>query len=400
MSGSKHLGGSIEVGSSTSPVGGVSSNTATSSATGRLKKVTADLWLLSGRLQEAIASYQDCLPLFKSQADNPWHASACEGLATATLLEAWETRDSEHGNVPFLSSPVLSGAHEYLMQGLALYGKSSCPPESLFPHGAESGEGVMARLYTLCALRTARLLLHSWAAGGFGAASVQSLISGRMARSYPPADYAHRRRVFLKLTTMSKISRSLITRTAAMAHGPWTRWLPDSVQLDVLVELANMQRILGLDRREMIFDRELSGFGVTSILKTRAGQTKIVQGTRKRNDSDASERSQDSALSAETTASSIASSRRIDAPASSSAAGFIASKRPDSEEGTDAILNLLHRTLDVLGLDLDMLYEPPGTDAPQASTYGWPELQVEVVRDAVTAVEALPGEFRDFTTRK
>lgn len=394
MSGSKNLSGPMEVGSSTSPIAGSSSNTASISATGRLKKVTADLWLLSGRLQEAIAGYQDCLSTFKSQNDNVWHASACEGLATATLLEAWETRDPEHGNVPLLSSPVMSGAHEYMTQALSLYGKSSCPPESLFPHGAESGEGVMARLYTLCSLRNARLLLHTWAAGGFGAASLHSLVSGRLPRSYPPMDYAHRRRVFLKLTTMSKISRSLVTRTSAMAHGPWTRWLPENIQLDVLVELANIQRLLGLDRREMIFDRELTGFGVTSIMKSRAGQLQLEQAARRRKNSDASVLSQDSTLSIENDATISVAPDKTDATphTSSCAGGFVASKRPDSEEGTDAVLCLIQRTLDVLGLDLDVLYDAPGASTGLTLSYGWPELQVEVIRDAVTAVETLPGK--------
>lgn len=193
---------------------------------------------------------------------------------------------------------------------------------------------------------------------------------------------------------MSKISQSLVTRTAIAAHGPWIRCLPEDVQLDILVELANLQRILGLDRREMIFDRELSGSGVTAIMKARTGQAQTEAVTKRRRNSDASILSQESTASTELDDRSMLSARNIGVPphTSSSSGGFIASKRPDSEEGTDAIIYLLHRTLDILGLDLDLLYDTPGTITPPNSSYGWPELQVEVVRDAVTAVEALPGE--------
>jgi hypothetical protein len=392
ISGTRHVGSPTDIVSTTSPVGGASGSTTSTSVNGRLKKITADLWLLSGRLQEAISCYMECLSAFKGQNDNIWHASACEGLATANLLEAWETRNPEHGNLPLLSSPVLSGAYDLLVQAQTLYEKSVCPPESLFLHGAESGESVIARLYTFCSLRTAKLLLYSWSAGGFGAASLQSIITGRMPRSYPPKDYAHRRRVFLKLTTMSKISRALITRTGMKAHGPWLTLLSEAVQLDVMVDLANMQRILGFDRKEMFIDRELYGLGISTIVASVPPQRHNDRSNRSRSDSTLSRRSDDSSMTEDTDIEVSVSLREdvTSGPIPTSAAGFVAAKRPDNDESTDAIIGLTERTLHVLGMDLALSLEPPGADVmPQ---FGWPELQVEAIRDAVTAAEALTGQ--------
>lgn len=396
MSGTKHVTNPMDIVSSSSPVGNASSSPAPSSATGRLKKVTADLWLLSGRLQEAISCYTECLSTFKSNSDAIWHASACEGLATANLLEAWETRNAEDGHIPLLASPVLSGAHDLMVQAQSLYEKSTCPPESLFPQGAESGESVIARFYTLCALRTARLLICAWSAGGLGAASLHSLVDGRMPRSYPPMDYAHRRRVFLKLTTMSKISRSLITRTAARAHGPWLASLPSYLQLDVLVDLANMQRIIGLERREMLYDRELYGAGITALSASTHDSRASERGNRDRSVSISSQHSLDSVVTTDGETDLNGGSQTYgDVSNTASAAGFVAAKRPDHDEGTNATIGLVDRTLNIVGIDLAVASDAPGSSV--YSCYGWPELQVESIRDAVTAAEALSGWLRPFS---
>jgi hypothetical protein len=388
IGGNKH-NSPMEVVSTTSPVGGSSTSPfSTSSTSGRLKKVLGDLWLMSGRLHEAIPCYTESITSLKSHNDSLWHASACEGLAAATLLEAWETRAQEQGNTAILASPVLSSAHDYLTQAYTLYGKSTCPPESLFLHGAESGEGIMARLYTACALRHARVLLYMWSAGGFGAAALNSLVNRRMPKSYPPMDYAYRRRVFLKLTTMSKISRSMVTRIAAKAHGPWLRVLPESTKMETLVDLATFQRLLGLDRREIIFDREFTGLAIGTIISARSVRARETEANRARADSNASVVSRASVI---TTDSDTTQAGAIsNAP---HGGGFVAAKQADTEEGTGAIIAIISRILDVLGIDTRVQQDEPGYKQTPGFRYGWPELQVELVREAVTAAENLPGKF-------
>ncbi len=77
------------------------------SSHGRLFKVLGDLFILSGRTEDAsvwcvhssrsthmqhlinIARYTEAVALFKTANDPVWYASALEGLATVALLEAW-----------------------------------------------------------------------------------------------------------------------------------------------------------------------------------------------------------------------------------------------------------------------------------------------------------------------
>lgn len=76
------------------------------SSHGRLFKVLADFFLLAGRTEEALVwcvrffhfliqhqmsatRYTEAILLFKLPQDTIWHASAMEGMATLSILEAW-----------------------------------------------------------------------------------------------------------------------------------------------------------------------------------------------------------------------------------------------------------------------------------------------------------------------
>lgn len=76
------------------------------SSHGRLYKVLGDLFLLAGRTEEAAVwfvppihflgssrliriRYGEAIVLFKTAQDPAWHASALEGMATISVLDAW-----------------------------------------------------------------------------------------------------------------------------------------------------------------------------------------------------------------------------------------------------------------------------------------------------------------------
>lgn len=77
------------------------------SSHGRLFKLLADFFMLAGRAEDAAVwyvgsfyiseihayrvmfRYTEAIALFKAPQDVIWHASALEGLATITVLEAW-----------------------------------------------------------------------------------------------------------------------------------------------------------------------------------------------------------------------------------------------------------------------------------------------------------------------
>jgi hypothetical protein len=360
------------------------------SATGRLKKVQADLWLLSGRLTEATSLYTEATQSLKNANDHLWQASATEGLAVATWLEAWESRDpttesggNGTGGVPFHTSPTATLVHDLYNQAMALYGRCSAPPDSLFIHGSESGETVIARLYTACALRHARFLLAIWSAGGFGAPALEAAVrnDSTMPRIYPPPEYQYRKRVFMKLSTLSHVARVSISTIANRAHGPWILRLPTDVQLQVLVALAGVHRVLGLERREAVLTREVVGLVVAMIAKTRIKASRLdapIFGGRS-----------DSIISPDT---GIAAHEGLGlASAASVTGGSVTAMQKETEEGNRAVLQLVLRVLDIFGLDLCSL----GSDAPvkMPTRYGWPELQVAMLREAVAAAETLPGAF-------
>ncbi|KAI9025957.1 TRAPP II complex [Phycomyces nitens] len=63
---------------------------------GRIKKLLADFYLLAGRLPDAVSHYQQAIEMTRSMTDFLWLASAMEGLACATLLLEYLHADVGH----------------------------------------------------------------------------------------------------------------------------------------------------------------------------------------------------------------------------------------------------------------------------------------------------------------
>lgn len=83
-------------------------------------------------------------------------------------------------------------------------------------------------------------------------------------------------------------------------------------------------------------------------------------------------------------------------------AGTVSVRQTLREEGNDSILRLVRHVCEMYGVDLDVVgVTKPGEDpiavegsddsAEPSDHYGWPELQIGVVREAVAIAEALPG---------
>jgi hypothetical protein len=99
--------------------------------------------------------------------------------------------------------------------------------------------------------------------------------------------------------------------------------------------------------------------------------------------------------------------------------GSVSVRQNESKEGNDSVLKLLKYICRILGVDLDAVrlvsVDADGRpaslmngDSTIFSTeeelltppdpFGWPELQVGIVREAVAVAEALPGLFSDPST--
>jgi hypothetical protein len=70
----------------------------------------------------------------------------------------------------------------------------------------------------------------------------------------------------------------------------------------------------------------------------------------------------------------------------------VAIRRKESTEGNASIIDLLERMLSIIGVDLLSFTVDPSSHAqgPQARHYGWPELQVEIMKEVITISESLP----------
>jgi hypothetical protein len=69
----------------------------------------------------------------------------------------------------------------------------------------------------------------------------------------------------------------------------------------------------------------------------------------------------------------------------------VAVRRKESTEGNTSIVELLEKLLSAVGVDLlSFGIDTSSPQGPQGRHYGWPELQVEIMKEAITISESLP----------
>jgi hypothetical protein len=82
----------------------------------------------------------------------------------------------------------------------------------------------------------------------------------------------------------------------------------------------------------------------------------------------------------------------------SASSGTVTTMTKETGEGNQAVLHLVQRILDVFGLDLSNM-TGDGQPIEVPIRYGWAELQVAMLREAIAAAETLPGELTDHSSR-
>lgn len=269
-----------------------------------------------------------------------------------------------------------------------------------------TGEGLLAFLYTGLSLRIAHFLLVIWSAGGWGSIALSSLMSHSLPRSFPlPHDTAaeseknshtgRRRRRYLSLLS----SRSGLTRHSVFAHtagalGPHHRAMTKPEQLAVHVEAIWLARWLDLPRHEA---------GITREVVKRIG-VMIVEGreeTRRRLASGFSHQTHGAHHSMDADADAAAASVGLGLGMTVGSAHSVAVRRRESTEGNDAVIRLFERACTIMGVNLLPLPEPHSASTSTSATsstepevrpprFGWPELQVEMIKEGIAVAEALP----------
>lgn len=198
-----------------------------------------------------------------------------------------------------------------------------------------------------------------------------------------------------RLSSVSGISRSSIASTLSQIHGPWLLHLGARERIAILEATSSLYACLGYRRKEAYILREVLGCILDLMVCGREedGLSRIssVPGT---------------------------SGLGIQGMNPSSGGGWnsVGVRVSESTDGNDSILELLKYLCKVLGINLDAVklvdvnpsgfpsvvaddntslsYEDYDNDTFESTgTYGWPDLQVGVVREAVAVAEALPGKW-------
>ncbi|KAL0581718.1 hypothetical protein V5O48_000300 [Marasmius crinis-equi] len=225
------------------------------------------------------------------------------------------------------------------------------------------------------------LVLDAWAAGqglGWGPMAFTTMLQSGPTPYLPPTVTQETRNSWSKLerlSIISGISRYSISNALSPAHGPWLLHLGARERISILEVMASIYSCIGYKRKEAYILREVLG----CVLDL------IVCG---REDGSHPSMSDGMGLGIQGMAAGVQVPNAV---------GVRLSERSD---GNQSVLELLKRVCRVLGVNLDAVKvaDPHGA-AAQSSTndaadwqepFGWPELQVGVIREAIAVAEALP----------
>lgn len=276
---------------------------------------------------------------------------------------------------------------EKLNQATALYFKSPSTD-------GDQDFSLLAYLYCTCVLRHSSLLFAIWSAKGWGPLAFTTLLQPGSVPYLPPTlshDEPTSWSNVERLSSISGISRSSIATVVAQVHGPWLLHLDARERISTLEAMASVYSCIGYRRKEAYILREVLGCILDLVVcgRDEDGLTKMSNG------------SASAGLGIESLNSGSTLGR-----------GHVGVRLSESTEGNESVLKLLKYVCKVLGINLDAVrllnaesspsdtlsdekvYEDDLMDGYQ-EPYGWPELQVGVVREAVAVAEALPGTLNN-----
>ncbi|KAJ6630827.1 TRAPP II complex [Mycena sp. CBHHK59/15] len=353
------------------------------SSHGRLFKVLGDFFLLAGRTEDAAVWYNEALLLFKSSSDAVWQAATFEGMATVSIIDAWSAGQGLNTSTSASREQPWTDVFEKLSQAIHLYHRSPAVD-------GEHNYSLLAYLYSCAVLRQASLLFSVWSAKGWGPLAFSTMLQPGPAPYLPPTishdgltSWANLER----LSTISGVSRSSISAVLAQVHGPWLLHLGARERISILENTASLYSCLGYRRKEAYILREVLGCILDLIVCGR--------------EEDGFSRLSSVPLPAGLGIQGLNSG-------SSSGRGNVGVRFSENVEGNESVLSLLKYVCKVLGINLDAVRLAESSDEISADEisitpslednlatelvepYGWPELQVGVVREAVAVAEALP----------
>ena len=278
-----------------------------------------------------------------------------------------------------------SDVAEKLSQAVSMYGKAAPPMDN------EINYPFVSWLYARAVLRHTALVFSIWAAKGWGPLAftimLQSGLSAvpGMLSEESKSSTASKRVSYNTLerhTIISGVTRATITSILAQAHGPWLLHLGASERILVLENMAAMYSILGYKRKEAYILREVLGCVMDLVVCGR--------------DENGGARITGAGLGIQGVDFGGAPNQ-----------GTVGVRANNSSDGNESVLRVVRHVCKVHGIDLEAVSlvadatrrvsASPMDDGDDESVafaepYGWPELQIGIVREAIAVAEALPGE--------
>lgn len=208
------------------------------------------------------------------------------------------------------------------------------------------------------------------------------------------------------MSTITQLSRAQIANVAGQAHGPWLQHLQPRDRVRVLVQLATLYACLGFRRKEVYILREVLATVVDLIVCAR-----------EESGAGASTGRRSMAITSGATDGGVGWPGMTRPERTSSLghqddggqterphAGDVGVRMAEATEGNESILRVVKYICEIYGISMAKVQvggqeageEAGGEDEEldlEAPKYGWREVQIGVVREAVQIAEALPGKF-------
>lgn len=230
---------------------------------GRQSKLYGDLFLMSGRLKESLASYNDSLSQMRAPVDSFHQASAIECQAIAQILLYWQKTDDIPTHIA-LETPW-SAICDKLNSALAVYTRLLQTSSSSTPTSASSlninnlsvsnPDLTAVQAYIRACLRLSKFLLTVWACGGLNDESLNALVIGGspvFLETQPDRDL-----IVEHTDKMPHLPRSQISLVAELAHGAHLFQLNKVEQLKVMIALIHVHDSIGYARKAAYFRQEV-----------------------------------------------------------------------------------------------------------------------------------------------
>lgn len=306
--------------------------------------------------------------------DTVWLAASLEGTVITAIVDTWLSNRVSHFSSlasqlvsdPVQSSDLPESKEIWLEHSEKLTRAASLYSQAVDTPGADQYLPELSSLYTEACLRHASLLFSVWRAGGWNDLC-STLLRGNFDTSGTEAkSITAQSRFYMPI---NGVSRSDVSAILVQAHGPWLLHLSHRERIEVLSRISSLYSEMRYKRREAYIMREI----VACLMDL------VVQGRDE--------------------AKNMAKFRGAEKNIGSSEGHVqedLGIREGDFVTGNDSLLRLVKYICNIHSVDLDTVAFDESRTAPdnaKAAPYGWTDLQVGLVREAIAVAEALPGEF-------